>query len=296
VDTVDNRFRCRWEPVFCPPRLWATGVDNQGSLWTARSCAHPMHRQPPVLPSSVPRNTRVLPRPTHHVRVTAFTLPSDRPGSVAEQWTGMWRNEPLLCTTQGILWASGGQPRRGGPRRPFCPQSVDSGCPHIHMPLSCADSPWRVWPVETILDNSGIPRLWTARTPHFCGETDHPLGRIEHRGRVSLGCGTVGGRLAALRWPFGGPSGVFRRPVGGLAGVFRGRVRGPPVALGRPLSARSAAWGRRLAALTRPSRPCGRPCGSPAGARTAARRGTRSAPGAGLPGRSGGCSREPVSS
>lgn len=126
VDTVDNRSPCRSGPVFCPPDLGTRTVDNRGPLWTSGSCAHPMHRYPGVLPSCVPRNTQVLPRPTHHLGVTPFTLPGDEPGFVAEQWTQVWRSGPSLCTTPGILWAGGGQPRSGPVGVPF-PSTV-CGC------------------------------------------------------------------------------------------------------------------------------------------------------------------------
>lgn len=228
MDTVDNRFLRRSEPVFCPPRLWATGVDNQGPLWTAGSCAHPMHRDPPLLPSSVPRNTQVLPRPTHHVGVTAFTLLGDGSCFVAEQWTGMWRSGPSLCTTHGILWASGGQPRSGPAGRSFCPQSVDSGCPHIPMRLSWADHPWGAWPVETIRDNSGVPRLWTVLTPRFCGETDHLRSRIEQR-CTGVGRTAALGRRSVDREGVGAQREVPReRRLQGHSGTAYGRFGGAP--------------------------------------------------------------------
>lgn len=150
MDTVDNRFHRRSGRVFCPPRLWVTAVDNQGPLWTGGSCAHPIHRPARVLPSAVPRNTPVLPRPTHLLGVTAFTPGWDRPRFVAEQWTKMWRSGLPLCTTALSLWASGGQPRTDAGRCPIRPQSVDSGCPHIHTPLSWAGSSDGGQPVEGI--------------------------------------------------------------------------------------------------------------------------------------------------
>lgn len=93
MDTVDNRFLRRSGHVFYPQSLWVTAVDNRAVLWTQESCAHPVHRLMGVVPSAVPRNTQVLPRPTHHVGVTAFTLPWDRAHFVAEQWTKMWRTD-----------------------------------------------------------------------------------------------------------------------------------------------------------------------------------------------------------
>lgn len=150
VDTVDKWFRRRSDPVFYPPRLWAEGVDNQGVLWTAESSPHPVHRAPVVLPRLVPRNTQVLPRPTHRLGVTAFTLPGDRPCFVAEQWTNMWRSASQLCTTGPLLWASGGQLSAAAVRRPRCPQSVDTSCPQIHTRLSRPYAPWRRLPVDRI--------------------------------------------------------------------------------------------------------------------------------------------------
>jgi hypothetical protein len=150
VDTVDKWSPCRSGPVFYPPRLWVTTVDNQGPLWTAGSCAHPVHRATLVLPRSVPRNTPVLPRPTHPLGVTPFTLPRDRPHFVTEQWTKVWRTGPELCTTDLILWASGGQPEPGAVGQLHCPQSVDSGCPHIPNRLSCGYRSQSGQPVESI--------------------------------------------------------------------------------------------------------------------------------------------------
>lgn len=162
MDTVDNRFLCRSGPVFYPQGLWVGPVDNQGVLWTAESCAHPVHRRPGVVPRSVPRNTQVLPRPTHHLGVTAFTLPWDRGHFVAEQWTKMWRSGPELCTTGPNLWAGGGQPVGGCCGRPVRPQSVDLGYPHIHTPLSSEDTATAGLPVESI---------WTTPVSPGCGQT-----------------------------------------------------------------------------------------------------------------------------
>lgn len=163
VDTVDKWFLRRSGHVFYPLRLWAAAVDNRGVLWTGGSCAHLTHRGPLVLPSPVPRNTRVLPSPTHHLGVTPFTLPGDRPAFVAEQWTKMWRTCRMLCTTGRLLWASGGQLQWGTEDPVGRPQSVDRGCPHIHTHLSWA---------ETSRVGSSVETFWTTPVSPGCGRPE----------------------------------------------------------------------------------------------------------------------------
>lgn len=157
---MDKWFLRRSGHVFCPPRLWVEPVDKQPRLWTARRCAHAMHRTGPVLPSTVPRNTQVLPSPTHHVGVTRFTPTGEWSCRVAEQWTELWRSHPDVGTTAPILWAAGGQPRGRPCGRFGRPQSVDQGCPQIHTPPS--------WPDESPTVPA-VDEFWTTRASPGCG-------------------------------------------------------------------------------------------------------------------------------
>jgi hypothetical protein len=178
---VDNRFLRRSGPVFYPPSLWVTAVDNQGLLWTAESCAHPIHRATRLVPSSVPRNTRVLPSPTHLLGVTAFTRSWDRSCFVAEQWTSMWRSGPKLCTTQGMLWASGGQLLIPGAGLPDSSTVCGYGLPTFPHPAELGRRP--------------LSRL-------ACGDESGQL-------RCPQG---VDGGPATFLWRNGSPVGVIEQP------------------------------------------------------------------------------------
>lgn len=222
---MDKWFQCRSGLVFYPPRLWVEPVDNQAPLWTAESCAHAIHRRPPVVPSVVPRNTPVLPSPTHHAGVTRFTPTGERRCSVAEQWTGLWRSGPLLGTTGPNLWAGGGQPRPRSGGRPEHPQSVDPGCPQIHRaPSSPKEYPSAV-PVDSFGTTRASPACGRWRTAPSCGETFLSPGR-GRRDRTRKSAPGVGpgrrGRTEGVRE--GSPSALDA--VGELGDLV---VDGPPL-------------------------------------------------------------------
>lgn len=165
VDTVDNRFPRRSDRVFCPPGLWAVAVDNPGRMWTARRCAHPIHRGRPVLPSVVPRNTQVLPRPTHPLSVTPFTRSGDGGRRVAEQWTALWRScaqPPAAC---GPAVDNRPRPRWTVTLSTACgrPPPTIPHPPELRRRHSTGAVCGPAW------DNADVPILWTAGPRDFCG-------------------------------------------------------------------------------------------------------------------------------
>jgi hypothetical protein len=223
VDTVDNHFHRRSGAVFCPPRLWAAPVDNQALLWTAESCAHPMHRLHRVLPSCVPRNTQVLPSPTHLLGVTAFTRSCEWGHRLAEQWTQVWRSGPLLCTRRGILWAGWGQPPVGG-REPPAPSTVcGSGPPTFPQPAElrvrsrgrpgCGGRSGQLRRPQGV-DSASAPFLWRNGTG---------AEGIEQAGHMGTPTGPARGRppdpRREARRPIGEPGGTRQRPGSGASGA-----------------------------------------------------------------------------
>lgn len=154
------------EAQFCPPALWVDTVDEPASLWMRRSSAQPVHRGGPVLPSCIPSFPTFLPRHAGNFDVTAFTRAGDLACFVAEQWTTVWKDcaqQPSPC----------GRPvdndRRPDRSRPTCTVCGHRACTDP-QPSDLPGPPPATARCGQNLDNSQVPRVWTAGFPHRCGE------------------------------------------------------------------------------------------------------------------------------
>jgi hypothetical protein len=113
-----------------------------------------------------------------------------------------------------------------GSRFPTYPQPAELGGP-LAGRLPCGG----------FLDNSGVPRVWTARSPHSCGQV--PSGARESN-RAGRRGGAPEDRERAARGPFGGRSGREEPREGCSRGSRRGSkglARGCAVRVGAGLDA-----------------------------------------------------------
>ncbi len=213
--------------IFYPPALWATPVDNRGSLWTAPSSAHPMHRRGPVLPSCVPSFTHLPHSPTRLVGVMPFTRPGDRARFLAEQWMRVWRScglRALGCgravdNAEPALWVS--------PSSTVCGLSIVT-IPHpADLPGCRSGEP----ACGHSRDNLGVPRVWTGDRPRICGESGSAAmnSNRPERGRRRRGGGEARWWLArgAPRRPVAGPE-RSRAGAGNGEGRLGSRSPGAP--------------------------------------------------------------------
>ena len=261
MDTVDNPVFAGQSAVFYPPTLWAAAGGQPGPSVDERKVLHtPCTGEGRLLPSVVPRFTRLSHSPTRHLGVTPFTRPGERACFVAEQWTEMWRSWGSLGTTGPSLWAAGGQLRCTACGSFLRPQAVDNGCPQIHSRLTWPDRPSRQPPVDTIWTTSQSPGCGREKVPESVEEGRNPAcnrtagelratsvrpPRGPHRARTSLEDPCGGPRRPSAGPPTGLPSAVYRSPPGPPVGFSR-RPRAPASrAVGGPWRACRRRAGKR---------------------------------------------------